>query len=148
MTRLCRWAPPVARLALNQAIRQAARPPEKFSQQFDRELSAPDLELHRDPQLREAVREIFRESTKTGPRGVIEDYRIWASPSGLDYTAVKCPVRIWHGADDHIVPLHHAQYAAERIRQAEFTVIPGAGHLHTPARWRDVITTARHGAIE
>ncbi len=93
----------MARLAVNQASRQAARSSEKFSQQFDKELSAPDLELHRDPLLRATVREIFKESTKSGPRGVVEDYRMWANASGLDYPAVTLPVRIWHGTDDRIV---------------------------------------------
>src|SRR6476646_6061037 len=57
-----------------------------------KELSAPDLELHRDALLRATVREIFKESTKSGPRGVVEDYRMWANASGLDYPAVTLPV--------------------------------------------------------
>jgi|KBSSwiStaDraftv2_1062776.scaffolds.fasta_scaffold477602_2 pimeloyl-ACP methyl ester carboxylesterase len=61
---------------------------------------------------------------------------MWANASGLDYPAVTLPVRIWHGTDDRIVPLHYPQYLAKDIPRAELTCLPGVGHLHTAARWR------------
>ena len=142
MTRLSRWAPPLARLAISRARNQAADAPEKFSRQFDKELSPPDLALHRDAGLRQAARNLFLESTKSGPQGAVEDYRVWANPSGLDYRAVTVPVRIWHGDADAVVPKHHAEYVAETIPTAELTVLPGVGHLHTAGRWREFLTAA------
>ena len=65
---------------------------------------------------------------------------MWANASGLDYPAVTLPVRIWHGTDDRIVPLHYPQYLAKDIPRAELTCLPGVGHLHTRsamARSRD-----------
>jgi pimeloyl-ACP methyl ester carboxylesterase len=141
MTRLARIAPPLARLAA-QATRQAQRTPEKFSRTFDKELSPPDLRVHRDPALRQAVREVLLESTRQGPAGVVEDYRIWAKPLGLRFEEADFPVRLWHGDTDAIVPMHHAQQVAGRLLKAELTVLPGVGHLHTPERWRDFLTTA------
>src|SRR5205807_8442482 len=91
MTRLSRIAPPLARFAIAQATKQAQRSPEKFSATFDKELSPPDLEIHRDPETRRAVREIFLESTRQGPAGVVHDYRIWAAPSGLAYEQADFP---------------------------------------------------------
>jgi hypothetical protein len=29
--------------------------------------------------------------------GIAEDYRIWATPSELNYSEVEVPIRIWHG---------------------------------------------------
>jgi pimeloyl-ACP methyl ester carboxylesterase len=140
MTRLARLAPPVARLAISQAVKQAERSPEKFSRSFDKELSPPDLEIHKDPDTREAIREIFLESTRRGPAGVVHDYRIWARPSGLPFEAVEIPVRVWHGDSDGIVPMHHAEYVVGRLANAELTVLPGVGHLHTLERWREFIS--------
>jgi pimeloyl-ACP methyl ester carboxylesterase len=142
MTRLSRWTPVVARLAIARARKQVISSPEKFSSQFDKELSPADLEIHRDPDFRQAVRNIFAESTRTGPRGVVEDYRVGASPSGLDYTAVAARVQMWHGDADGVVPLHHAEYVAGTMPTAELTVLPGVGHLHTPQRWREFVTVA------
>jgi pimeloyl-ACP methyl ester carboxylesterase len=142
MTRLSRWAPVLARWAIARASRQASRAPEKFSRQFDKELSPPDVAIHHEPGLRQAVRSIFSESTRNGPRGIVEDYRIWATPSGLEYTEMKVPVRIWHGDADAVVPMQHAEYVATALPTAELVILPGVGHLHTAARWHHFITTA------
>jgi pimeloyl-ACP methyl ester carboxylesterase len=141
-TRLARFAPPLARLAINQATRMAQRAPEKFSRQFDKELSAVDLEIHRDPELRRTVREIFIESTRNGPAGVVHDYRIWATPWEVTFEEIDFPVRLWQGDMDAIVPMHHAEYLAGRLANAELIVLPGVGHLHTPGRWQEFFTAA------
>lgn len=142
MTRLARFAPPLARLAIALATKQATGSPEKFSRSFDRELSPPDLEIHRDPATRQAVRQIFLESTRQGPAGVVREYAIWARPSGLAFEEVDFPIRVWHGDADAIVPMHHAEYVVGRLRNAELTVMPGVGHLHSADRWRNLLTSA------
>jgi pimeloyl-ACP methyl ester carboxylesterase len=149
MTRLARLAPPVARLAIAQAAKQAERSGEKFSGNFDKELSPPDLEIHKDPATRQAIREIFLESTRSGPAGVVHEYRISARPSGLPFEEVDFPVHAWHGDADAIVPMHHAEYVVDRLANAELTVLPGVGHLHTLERWREFLsaaaTSSQHG---
>jgi pimeloyl-ACP methyl ester carboxylesterase len=142
MTRLARLAPPLARLAIAQATKQAERSPEKFSRSFDKELSPADLEIHRDPAVRQAVREIFLESTREGPAGVVHEYRISARPSGLRLEEVDFPVRVWHGDADAIVPMHHAEHVVGQLANAELTVLPGVGHLHTRERWADFLKAA------
>ena len=142
MTRLARVAPPLARLAIKQATRTAERSPEKFSRQFDKDLSAPDLELHRDPAYREAVREIFLEATRRGPAGVVHEYRLNGTRWGFRFEDVDFPIQLWQGDADAVVPPHHAEYVAGRLANAKLTVLPGIGHLHTPARWHDFVTAA------
>ncbi len=142
MTRLARRAPAIARLALRLATRQSTRKPEKFSATFDRELSQPDLEVHGAEAMRADVRSIFQESTRQGPAGVVDDYRVWATPSDIAYEQIAVPVRIWHGDADAIVPLHHAEHVARLIPGAEFTRLAGVGHLHTPQRWATFLASA------
>jgi pimeloyl-ACP methyl ester carboxylesterase len=142
MTRLARLAPPLARLAITAATKQAERSPDKFSRSFDKELSPPDLKIHRDPKIRQAFREIFLESTRQGPAGVVHDYRTWARASALPFEHVDFPMRVWHGDTDAIVPMHHAEYVVGRLPHAELTVLPGVGHLHTLERWREFLTAA------
>jgi pimeloyl-ACP methyl ester carboxylesterase len=142
MTRLARLAPPLARLAIKAATKQAERSPEKFSRSFDKELSPPDLKVHTDPKLRQALRETFLESTRSGPAGVVHEYRISARPSALPFEEVDFPVHAWHGDADAIVPMHHAEYVVGRLPHAELTVLPGVGHLHTLERWREFVAAA------
>ncbi len=136
MLRLSRRAPVVARLALARARRQAIGAPEKFSSRLDKELSPADAQMHRDPEMRQAARNMLVESTNRGVRGVVEDYRVLATPSGLDYPSVAVPVRIWHGDADTVVPIHHAAHVAELIPTAELKLLSGVGHLHPALRWR------------
>lgn len=145
MTRIARGAPMVGRLAIKLAAKMAAASPERFSATFDRELSEPDRELHRDPRMRQMLRDMLREATRGGPRGVVEDYRLWARPSGLELAAVQSPIRLWHGDADAIVPLHHAEHLAACIPNATLTVLPGVGHLHTAERWREILQVAVAG---
>jgi pimeloyl-ACP methyl ester carboxylesterase len=142
MTRLARVVPPLARLAIKQATRTAERSPEKFSRQFDKDLSGPDLEVHRDPAFRQAVREIFRDSTRQGPDGMVHEYRMNGTRWGFPFEEVDFPIQLSHGEADPIVPLHHAEYVAGRLANAKLTVLPGIGHLHTPARWHNFLTAA------
>ena len=142
LTRVSRWAPAIARVGISLATKQAAKSPEKFSKQFDKELSAPDRAVHADDEYRQMVRDVFIESSKHGPRGVVEDYRIWANPSGLQYDQVEQFIKIWHGDADTLVPLHNAEYVAELLPKAELVVLPNVGHLHTPARWHEFLSAA------
>jgi pimeloyl-ACP methyl ester carboxylesterase len=142
MTRLARFAPPLARLAIQQARRTAQRSPEKFSRQFDKDLSPADLEVHRDPAYRQAVREIFLDATRGGPAGVVHEYRINATRWGAPLEQVDFPIQLWQGDADAIVPMHHPEYVAERLANATLTVLPGTGHLHTPARWHEFFVAA------
>jgi pimeloyl-ACP methyl ester carboxylesterase len=49
------------------------------------------------------------------------------------------PVRIWHGEGDANVPMHHARYVADRLRDADLVILRNVGHLDTAARWREFL---------
>jgi pimeloyl-ACP methyl ester carboxylesterase len=106
--------------------------PERFSRQFDKELSPADRMLYRDPHVRQAAIDFFAEATRHGPHGLVEDWRLMGTPSGLDYTAVQCPIRLWHGDADGTVPAHHAKHVARLVPKADLEVLPGVGHLPPP----------------
>jgi pimeloyl-ACP methyl ester carboxylesterase len=135
MMRASRLAPPLARLAVAAARRQAQRRPEAFSRQFDRELSPADRGVHADPAVRAALRALFLDATRNGVRGVVTDYAISARPWGAPLEDATVPVRLFHGDDDAVVPLHHAEWYASRIPGARLVVWHGVGHLHVAERW-------------
>ena len=41
---------------------------------------------------------------------------------------IGCPTLIVHGADDALVPVHHAEWLAKNITGAELRIVPGGGH--------------------
>lgn len=140
--RMARRAPSLSRWYL------AHTSPEKFSQVFEQNVSPVDRALFREAGVDQMVRDTFAEATRNGPYGLVEDWGLMATPSGLKYTAVECPVRLWHGDSDGTVPVHHAEYVASLLPKANLEVLPGVGHFHTPPRWRDFINAAREGGSE
>jgi pimeloyl-ACP methyl ester carboxylesterase len=142
MMLVSRLAPPLARLGVAAARRQAQRHPEAFSRQFDRELSPADRAVHADPAVRAALRALFLDATRNGVGGVVADYAIGARTWGAPLGAVSVPVRLFHGDDDAVVPLHHAGWYASRIPGSALEVWHGAGHLHTPTRWGEALAAA------
>jgi pimeloyl-ACP methyl ester carboxylesterase len=138
MTVLSRYMPWLARFFVGRAVKEARRRPDKFGEELDRDLRAePDRALL-DRGLRAAVVELFRECTRNGPAGMVEDYAVWARPSGIRLDAIKAPTGLWHGDADSTVPIEHSRWLASKIPGAQLIVLPGAGHLHTPERWREM----------
>jgi pimeloyl-ACP methyl ester carboxylesterase len=117
------------KLAPGQAIKQIAA-----------ELSAPDREfLVRRPPAEEMS--FFLESLRQGPAGVIEEYRLWAAPWHLDWSAVTAPVEIFQGEEDGMVPMHHAEDIAARLPAGLGRVhrLPATGHLSIQDHIGDVL---------
>lgn len=74
-----------------------------------------------------------------GVRGAIADYRALGDPwwAGLR-GAITCGTHVWHGAGDRVVPVAHAHWWRDAVRDAEMHVMEGEGHIslvgrHAPA---------------
>jgi pimeloyl-ACP methyl ester carboxylesterase len=50
-------------------------------------------------------------------------------PWPFDPTTIACATLIFHGADDTLVPLRHAEHTASVVPGAELEVLPGHGHV-------------------
>src|SRR4051812_38397568 len=140
MTVLSRYAPWLARFFVGQAVNQARRRPDKFGTQLDRDFRAEPDRAILDQGLRPQVVELFKECTRNGPAGMVEDFAVWARPSRIRFEAIKAPTGLWHGDADASVPIEHSRWLASKIPGAQLVVLPGAGHLHTPGRWREMMS--------
>jgi len=61
--------------------------------------------------------------------GVVEEYLAWARPWGFDLDDVACPVQVWQGGDDHLVPPSWAARLAGALPQAKLRMLEGEGHF-------------------
>jgi pimeloyl-ACP methyl ester carboxylesterase len=59
--------------------------------------------------------------------------RAFHSPWGFDLAGVGFPVKIWHGEQDHRVPVAHGRLLAAGIQDAEADLREGDGHMTVPA---------------
>jgi pimeloyl-ACP methyl ester carboxylesterase len=87
-----------------------------------------------------AVLDSFVEALRPGPAGTLEDYRLWARPWGLDWSAVTAAVHVFQGDADRMVPMHHAEDLIARLPA-------GVGRLHRMAGVGHLSITERVGEI-
>lgn len=65
----------------------------------------------------------------SGLDGLIDDDRAYVCAWGVDLDTVSLPVLLVHGDDDHVVPVAHGRWLAERLPAATLQVLPGEGHI-------------------
>ncbi len=69
------------------------------------------------------------EAFAQGVVGYAHDIWVQGRPWSFDPSAIRCPVIVAHGADDHLVPIAHSRHTASLILGAELRIIDGVGHL-------------------
>jgi pimeloyl-ACP methyl ester carboxylesterase len=92
----------------------------------DRAVLTPELLAYACAQMKDGLSQ--------GPDGFIDDNLTDIKPWGVDLNWIKVPVQLWHGTDDHIVPLPHAKWLAAHVPGAEIHLEPGEGHISLFAR--------------
>jgi pimeloyl-ACP methyl ester carboxylesterase len=122
-------APRSARLLLKPAVLAARRTPRLAVKSFEQDLSPRDLQVFRQKSDAVSAMEFFLEAFRSGSAGVVDDYRVLASPWGFTPEEIDYPVHFWHGDDDRIVAIAEARALTQRMPNATFTVVPGEGHL-------------------
>lgn len=119
-----------ARLFMKPIVVGVRRAPKLALRTFEQDLSSTDIETFRrlTPDPRTALT-FFLEAFRSGTVGVVDDYRVLASPWDFAPDDIQLPVHFWHGDDDRMATLSDARAVAERMPSSSFTVVPGAGHL-------------------
>jgi pimeloyl-ACP methyl ester carboxylesterase len=59
----------------------------------------------------------------------VEEMALYAQPMGFELSAVRVPVRVWHGLKDVNVVIDIARYVASSVPNATLTIEPEAAHL-------------------
>jgi pimeloyl-ACP methyl ester carboxylesterase len=144
MLALSTRVPVLAGLLLRPAVMAARRTPKLAVKSVEQDLSPRDIETFRrlnpDPK---AAMAFFLEAFRSGTAGVIDDYRVLASPWGFTPEQIEMLVHFWHGDEDRMVAISGARAVAERMPAADFNVVPGAGHLLLMERADDIFAALK-----
>ena len=77
----------------------------------------------------------FREATRRGAPGMLEDGEVYLSPWDFDPGKIDVPVHFWHGEDDANRPCTVAQELAATVPTAATSWVPGQGHYSLPLHY-------------
>ena len=102
---LARQAPNLLRIALQKSARRAAREPDRYVDRLLRRLPAFDAEVLRESAVRARIMRDLPEAYRQRTKGLRLDLDVLARPWNLPLDKIACPVALWHGSTDPIVPL-------------------------------------------
>lgn len=71
----------------------------------------------------------FAEALRTGVEGWLDDDLAFVRPWGFDLGEITCPVVLWQGSDDMMVPIEHGRWLAAALPGATVHLEVGEGHL-------------------
>ena len=136
--------PFLARLAMSGWAKVARFAPSVALRSLAEELSEPDRQF-----LEEGVREHgaaevarwFSEGSRQGSGGAVLDYQLYGQPWGFSFEEVSLPVHIWHGEEDLVVPMHHAEDLASRVPDAKLHKLEGTGHFAIQRHYGTMLDT-------
>ncbi len=87
---------------------------------------------HLTPELAEYLATSFRAAIREGIAGWRDDDLAFVRDWGFPLSA-RCPVSVWQGAQDRMVPYPHGQWLAAHWPGAASYLDPALGHLSYPA---------------
>jgi pimeloyl-ACP methyl ester carboxylesterase len=93
------------------------------------QISGPDKVVVKDPTIERLLLEAYAEATRPGPYGWIDDILALRRDWDFPLSAIRQRVRLWHGAEDNVVPVSHTRWLAERIPDADLQVQTDAAHF-------------------
>lgn len=140
MSRTADHAPWIIKLAMWQWSRQQKSDPGKQLDEAIRGMAEADREILGDPALRAVMIANASEMYRQGTGGVSDEAICLARPFGFPIDGVTVPVRIWHGAQDTVVPVGMGRYLARHIPSAVATFFPNEGHHFVYERWREILS--------
>ena len=119
-------------------VEESARDPDAVLDALAAELPEYDREVISRLEVRAELRTSIVGSVRQGARGWIDDDLAFAASWGFSLDDVRTEVRLWQGELDVLVPRSHGDYLAERLPNATFELVPGAGHMLLD-HWRETL---------
>lgn len=128
-------------LALRRTARQRAADPEGTADALAAEAPEADRRVLRRRDVRAQLVDDITLSLRQGAAGWADDLGALLKPWAVDFRAVRAPVTVWHGKDDHEIAPAAAHLLVGAIPHAVLHLVDG-GHHVVHDLWAPVIGAA------
>jgi pimeloyl-ACP methyl ester carboxylesterase len=133
-------APWTMRRPIAAIARLVMRAPSRYIAALAWQMSPPDRPILARPEVRAMLAQDLREAFRQGARALVDDLALLARPWGLPWERVACPVALWHGEDDWMIPPGASRALERSIPGAQARFLPGEGHFLVLDRWPEICT--------
>ena len=93
------------------------------------DLSPPDAKVMEDEAMMAGLLPTFAEAFVQGVAGYAQDITVQGRAWTFDVGSISCPVHVYHGEQDTIIPISHGRHTAEVIAGATLTTFSEHGHI-------------------
>jgi pimeloyl-ACP methyl ester carboxylesterase len=107
-----------------------------------------DFEIMSRPGVRAAYIDSYRSAPSTSARAAAQDFALFTRDWGFRLEDITPHVDIWHGDDDHNVPISHGYVHAARIPRSRMHHCSGQGHLIALDHLEEILRTVSSGRGE
>ena len=129
-----RW-PNLARRLLKFYSRRAGRRPAMVANRAMHHMAIADRCLLGQAYYRQLFLCAFREATRQGPDGVVQDALLLTTCQQVALDRIELPVSIWHGACDRTILPVASQTLAAHVPGSRLQIVAGQGHVSLPHRF-------------
>jgi pimeloyl-ACP methyl ester carboxylesterase len=81
----------------------------------------------------------MRHATAAGTDGWRDDDLAFVADWGIELSSISCPVSVWQGEHDRMVPDSHARWLADAIPGAKLHLEAGEGHISIMLRAAEIL---------
>lgn len=88
-----------------------------------------------NPRLRQIYLETIKAGTKGDGEEFVREYMLLVRDWKVDFTALRAPIRMWHGSSDTLISIEGAKTLARSLGNPTLNVIDDAGHYILFSHW-------------
>ena len=116
-----------------------AHAPRFFLDCLLRHLPPCDREILRRPEVWAMLVRDVAEAFRNGHSPFLHDLQLEAQPWGIALERISCPIALWHGLLDTIVPASATEELADLLPHASVRMFPAAAHFFVFEVWEDLL---------
>jgi len=137
----------VSRIGIVGALVTLPEDPAQFFQAQNFRNSKVDLDIIRRPDVARGLRLSYSDTLRNGMQPLLRsELKRIEAPWGIEWKAIRVPVRFWHGLKDAVTPPKGNRMLAERIDGAEVIETPEEGHMLIIPRAREITGWVARGS--